>query len=259
MSKALKENEEATTETGLSESQVTESQTDTNETPTEDASEAAEFDAAEWETQYGFEPGALADCKSAEEAIATIAEAADKTILAGLTSKPAAEADGSPFTQTKPDGKDEPGSGKTGNAEIDALKAELNLIKSEIGQSKAAAEQAQLQQLEQRLDREIDKWASPKYGTGKNRNSKQYRQYQGFRDEMRSYVAGKIAMGKAVSNDDLEAIARQVRVFHDDTYKPTAQKLAENQQPLGKPGTSTDMRPGDKQPKNIYEVIQNLK
>lgn len=251
MSEILNDAAEQTTETGLNESQANENQT-ADDAQNESAT-TEEFSAAEWETQFGLDAGSLKDCTSVEDVLKAVAETADKTILAGLTAAPAAEADASPFSGQQPAPKNDPTSGKTGNAELDALKQELGLLREEIIQSKKSAETAQLSTLSTRLDKEIDGWASPKYGVGTNRNSKQYREYKALREEMRTYVAGQIAMGRAVSTDELETIARRVRVFHDDTYKPT--KPTSKQTPLGTPGTTKDARASVPEARNIHDLV----
>lgn len=247
--------EEVNDETGLNASQANESQSDDSATTETDS---GDFNPAEWEAQFGLEEGSLKDCKSVEEVLQAVAEAADKTILAGLTA-PTNEANPSDFPKTEPEKPATPAQSGTqtqssGNAEIDALKQQLGLIQQEIRQSREVAEKAILAESERRLNKEIDSWASAKYGVGKNRNSKQYRAYQALVNEMRTYVAGRAALGQSIP--DVEIIARQVRAFHDDTFKPTALKL-NKQAPLGTPGTSKEHK-GDKGPKNIYEVIQQL-
>lgn len=229
---------------------------DSSTTPAEENSEATEgeFNAAEWEAQLGYEEGAFKDCKSVEDVLKVAAESADKTILAGLTA-PAAEAEPTPFPTidtSKPETPPVTAPAATGNAEIDALKQRLGLMEAEIKQAKEISQKAILAEQERRLLKEVDSWASPKYGVGKNRNSNQYRAFQAFVGEMRTYIAGRAAMGQDIP--DIEVVARRVRAFHEGVLPKTPKGKTV---PLGTPGTSKADK-GDKGPKNIYDVIKGL-
>jgi len=142
------------------------------------------------------------------------------------------------------------------NPELDALRAEFVEVKEKL----VAREQADYKQraadLDRRVDKEIDSWASPKYGTTKSRNFKQAQSILELRGSVTTYVKGANVEGKPVSPDDVEKMLRQVRVFHDDTYKPTpASKNGDAS--LGSPGTgSRSVKKDDDGPKNIHEALQ---
>lgn len=220
-----------------------------------------DFDAAYFEAEFGMPEGSLAEAKTPQEATAIIKEYADSMLTAGFTYKPepqqmpqpGAQAASAPAKPAKKEGEKEGEKPEApSNPELDALRAELQEVKSVL-QSSVQAEQERLAQaVEQRLLAEIDKWESPKYGKGNKRNYNQIQAVKKLRDMAATHFRGYLATGKPVPS--VEALMRQVRAFDDDTYTPGQKASQKPQETLGTPGSSRN-READNQPSNIHTAL----
>lgn len=140
--------------------------------------------------------------------------------------------------------------------EVEALRTQLAERDSELQSLRGQLEAqfaAQQQQLESRLATAIDRFASPKYGVGRNRTLAQTQQAQAFRGKVLAYADTLARMGEPLPT--IEVLAEQVRRIDDNTFKPDAAKPAPPA-PLGTPGTNRDARYGGAdQPRNIHEAV----
>lgn len=251
---ATEETTEQTPSTISSEETTTEtdSQQETA-TPTEGQEDA--FDAATLEADYGLPAGTLADAKDEESALEMIRQHTDSVLSAGLT---APQSTGQATEQvmgqeapkqegrTPSPGQKAPG----GNAELDALRAELQEVKSTIQKQQQAQQQEVSQMLQQRAIAEVDNWKSPKYGTSESRTFNQLKALRELDELVNTHLAGCRAQGKQTPN--IERVLRQVRAFHDDV-KPA--KKAESK-PLGSSGASRQ-RLGNEEPGNIHTAMMS--
>lgn len=211
----------------------------------------ADFDAESLEISFGLPPGSLKDVKDADSAFEAVRTMTDKILTAGVGFAP--PADEKPAEKkAAPKADEKPGSG--GNAEIDALRAELAEVKGIVAQQTAQAQRQESADVERRVRSKIDSWASPKYGVTGTRNWRQTRAVQEFVDVLLpNMVAGRRAAGLAVSTKDVEAYMEQLRVFDDDTYKPT--KKAADKQTLGTPGATKGAAEQKVAPGNIHQAL----
>lgn len=220
--------------------------------PAGTGTEEEAFDPSVLESQFGLPSGMLKDTTDAESALEAIRQYADSTLTAGL-SHPGSPTQTKPPAETKPETKPDGGKQGSGNAEIDALRAELVEVKSVLTQQQQAAQHAQMAEIQRRMDAEIDNWSSPKYGKGTARNFNQSKATQELRDLVGTHVAGMQATGRPIPT--VEAIMRQVRAFHDADYKPSASAQQKAQAPLGTPGAASKQIKADGAPRNIHEAL----
>ena len=221
------------------------------------------FDASSYEESFGLPAGTLDGVETAESALESIREYTDKTLTAGLLSNakvdPATKAGDAPAEKVveKVAEKlpvDTAIKGADTNPELDALRARV----TEVEKKSAVREQNDIAIRDAEINRrgyeEIDKWASPKYGTSKSRNFKQAQAVAELTDLVRTHIRGYQAEGKLPPV--VEKTLRQVRAHHDDEYKPSpAPKNGEAV--LGSPGTgSRSAKKGDDEPANIHEALQ---
>lgn len=220
--------------------------TDPQETPVEPAAESDEpsFNPAEYEQFFGLPTGSLSDAKDAEEVTKLIQEHTDKVLLAGLgrqqTSDPA------PATSAP----DEPVGDKD-----DPVLQRLAKLEEQLEAERTASQNRQSQEVDQRAFAEIDRWASPKYGSGEQRTYKQVKAVRELQSEYRTYIAGRAATGLPIP--PIEAVLRSVRAFHDDTFSPSLPSTKPATAPLGTPGSGGKSGAATGEPRNIHEAVQN--
>ena len=228
-------------------------QVETGET-TETADETpAEFNPATLEATFGMPAGSLKDCKDQSEALDEIREYTDKVLIAGMglehTTGNVQKANETKATkaETKATG---------GNAELDALRAELVEVKQSIAKQTEAQEARVLAELDTRISSTIDSWKSPKYGVGKNRNFKQVKATRDLRQLLVTHVAGLQATGEPVVG--VEMLLQRVRAFDDETFDPKKAGGA-TAHVLGTPGVGKDgLAKGgtnDKLPRSIHHAL----
>lgn len=238
---------ESTDETETTTDETTE-QTSSSGTETAGDNDG-EFNPAEYEASFGLPAGSLKDVTDADSALKVIREHTDKLLIAGLSAGGAADlptAEEKPAPKPKADDKKPVASG---NAEIDALRAELAEVKGTIANQTKAQQQSQLQELDRRILTEIDSWKSPKYGVGTTRNYKQVKATRALREILLTHVAGYQATGQPIPL--VETALRQVRVHDDEDYKPVVKK---KDGALGTPGRSGKSG-GDTTPANIHQAL----
>lgn len=214
--------------------------------------ETDEFNPSEYEQTFGLPAGTLKDATDAESALAAVREYADRTLTAGLgfdfqgQQKPAETKAAAKGAEDKSDG--EKGSG---NAELDALRAELVEVKGMLQQNAQAQQQRMEQELERRISAEIDSWDSPKYGKSQSRNFNQTKADKEIRELMVTHITGLHAHGQPAP--EVEKLLRQVRAFHDSDYSPAAPK--QKQAPLGTPNAAAKQAQAGNAPRNIHEAL----
>lgn len=232
------------------------------ETPNDAAPEAAvenqatgAFDAAAVETAFGMPAGSLADCQDNASALEAVRGFTDKTLMAGLG---LGGAGGERPADERPPGKQPAAKNKaatqadSGNAELDAMRAELAEVKGFLKTQQDQYTSSLGEQLNQRIDTEIDAWKSPKYGVGKTRNYRQAKAAGELRELLKTHVAGLQASGQPISQ--VEPLLRRVRAFDDETYSPA--KPASGAASLGKPGgRQGTVGGGDKTPQTIHHAL----
>jgi len=226
----------------------------TDSVPDNESETTEEFDASIFEVEFGLPEGSLKDAKSADDVMAIVRESVDKTLIAGLgqpapTQQPAAPAGFQSAADVIAKGGKKDGEGAAKLAP--EIQAQFEAMQKRIDELEGASQRAVAQDLERRLQKEIDSWKSDKYGSGKTRNFKQARAKKELEELIITHALGFRATGQAIP--DVEVLARQVRAFDDDTYKPTAKKPA--QTPLGTPGTGKADKGGAKEPRNIHEAL----
>ena len=254
MAEETKEQENAT---GLNDSEsVAPEESTTSVDGDPGGGEGDAFDASSYEESFGLPAGTLDGVGNAESALESIREYTDKTLTAGLLSDakidPAVVVD-----ETPPVGAAETpaATGKLAtskNLELDALRADLAEVKEKLVTRENNDHNAQVVEINRRVDSEIDDWASPKYGTSKSRNFNQAKSVKELQELVQTHIAGSQAQGKAPPI--VEQLLRQVRTFHDDEYKPSPVKK-NGEAVLGSPGTGSRSTKGDDGPKNIHEAL----
>lgn len=216
-----------------------------------------EFDAASYEESFGLPNGTLDGVKDAGGALETIREYTDKTLTAGLLSNaidgvtPAVdgETNGGVDKNDKASAKQE-----SKNPELDALRADLVEVKEKLATREKLDHNTRVAEINNRVDVEMDVWASPKYGTSKSRNYKQASAVKELQGLVQTHIAGFQTQGK--QPPVVEKLLRQVRAFHDDEYSPPSAKKNSGEV-LGSPGTgSRSAKKDDGEPANIHEALQ---
>lgn len=221
---------------------------------TDTETETNEFDASQYEDVFGLPAGYLKGLESEEDAFEKIRSYADEKLKAGFEGYFAggadSPADGSQqTTDSTKSSEDTKGAGE--DSEYHKIRAELDEIKSHLVAERQQRQQHTLQEIERRLEAEVDSWGSKKYGTRKDRTFSQLKEYHSLRELIGTHLRGFIAEGSAPPV--IEKAVRQARMFHDDTYKPSAPK--KKQEPLGTPGAAKETTPGS--PRNIHELYAN--
>lgn len=143
------------------------------------------------------------------------------------------------------------------DGELESLRQQLAESQSQIAalhqqvEAQLAAAQAEVQR---RLDREIDSWASPTLGVGRSRTRtlKQTEAAAAFRARVHQLVNAVAQSGGAIPT--IEEVARTLRPFADPAYRPGAAKSADRT-PLGSPGTNRDAKGGGEQPRSIHHAL----
>lgn len=215
------------------------------------------WDAESLEVSFGLPPGSLRDVKDEASALEAVRTMTDKLLTAGLGfAEPTTETSAETKPATKPATKAE--TKPSGNAELDALRAEVEALKARDQEREAKLIEQQNKQntamLRQRITTKIDSWASPKYGVTGTRNFKQAQAVKEFEEVLLpNFVAGRRASGLSLDAASLEAYMEQVRVFQDENYKP-AKKGAAKDAALGTPGASKPPA-GSDAPRTIHHAL----
>jgi hypothetical protein len=227
--------------------------TDTPSTETATTDETTDaFDSSTFEVEYGLPEGTLKGVTDEESALQAVRDYTDKLLTAGLT-VPQQQAAQAITGQTAAKPADSADKKPSGNVELDALRAELVEVKSTIQQFTQAAQQQQIQELQRRIAAEVDRWDSPKYGKGQARNYNQIKAVRELQELVSTHVAGYVATGR--NAPAVESVLRQVRVFHDEGFKPGQQKATPAKQaPLGTPGGQAKAA-GDGEPRSIHHAL----
>ena len=220
------------------------------------------FDAASYEASFGLPQGELDGVENAEDALVAIRNYTDKTLTAGLgvgqAPNPVVEAAKvAKIANTVPAGKGVPetaikGASTTPNPELDELRAELKEVKDSLVATKKRDYDKAVAEINHRVEAEIDKWASPLYGTSKSRNYKQTKSKAELNELIQTHLAGFDVRGK--TPPVVESLLRQVRTFHDDTYVPTVERVSAAET-LGAPGTGSNIAKKTGGPANIHEAL----
>ena len=230
---------------------------DSQRQETDEQNETDEFDPAVYEESFGLTPGSLKGVETAADALKQIRAAVDKDLAAGVgyggeeftgginppEKKQAYQKIYDKATDPKP----------SGNADYDALRAELTEVKTKLEDREKADQEHRMAEIDRRIAVEIDSWKSDRYGVGKGRTFTQIKAANGIVDLLRTQVIGAQKQGKAVN---IETMLRQVRAFDDDTYDPRRKPKPGNA--VGKPGTGGK---SDKKgaPRSIHEAyMQNV-
>lgn len=223
-----------------------------------EATSSDSFDAASIEEAFGLPAGALKDVKDSDSALSAVREYTDKVTAAGLGlespfAAPAAPA--APAAVAAPAKQPGQPAAKAGEVETPTYltKADIDKMFADREQEQQTKQSnAMLAELQRRLDAEVDIWASPKYGVGKQRTVKQIRAKKDLDDLILTHIAGASAMGDSLPV--AEVLARRVRLLDDETYKPGVAGAAAV--PLGTPGASKAAASEAKEgPRNIHEAV----
>lgn len=220
-----------------------------------EATSSDSFDAASIEEAFGLPAGALKDVKDTDSALSAVREYTDKVTAAGLGLESPFAAPAAPAVVTAP--AKQPGQPAVAPAEGEKptflTKADIDkMFADRDHEQQTKQSNAMLAELQRRLDAEVDIWASPKYGVGKQRTVKQIRAKKDLDDLILTHIAGASAMGDSLPV--AEVLARRVRLLDDETYKPGVAGAAAV--PLGTPGASKVAASEAKEgPRNIHEAV----
>lgn len=218
------------------------------------ATSSDSFDAASIEEAFGLPAGTLKDVKDTDSALSAVREYTDKLTVAGLGVESPL---GKPAEVPAVPAAKQPGQPAAATAEGDKPQY---LTKTDLDKLFADREQAQqekqttamLAELQRRLDAEVDTWASPKYGVGKQRTVKQIRAKKDLDDLILTHIGGATVTGTTLPV--AEVLARRIRLLDDETYKPTVAGAAVV--PLGTPGAAKAVTTENKEgPRNIHEAV----
>ncbi len=264
------------TETQESNSAVeTDEKVDTATDNAENSGESTEggegeaFDASTYEESFGLPADTLKGVENAEDALEAIRGYTDKSLTTGLLSnsiegatQAAAAAEAITGVETgMTTGVDTGAASKktasqaSKNPELDALRAKVDGMEKRETERVRLDLEARSSEIDSRVVAEIDKWASPKYGTTKSRNFKQAKDVKEFEDLVRTHILGHRAEG--TQPPLVEKLLRQVRAFHDEDFNPKPVK-DNGDAVLGSPGTgSRAAKKGDDEPRSIHQALQN--
>lgn len=243
-----------------------------NTDPNANQGDNSDFDASKMEVTYGLPEGTLQDVKTEDEANQRIREHVDKLLSAGLMARPNQGADpnansgsddsaAAAATKQGDAAAGKEGKDDSGNTDMAAIQKKLQEMEQRFQQQEEEKFNSLLQEAGRRLVAEVDSWESPKYGKGSNRNYNQLKAVEELRDLVTQHVAGAQVQGK--NPPTIEAIARQVRKFHDDAAtsnnkqddKKDSGGRSSGQPPLGTPGGAN--KQGDNSaPRNIHQAFQ---
>lgn len=229
--------------------------TATSQSTGAEATSSNSFDAASIEEAFGLPAGTLKDVKDNDSALSAVREYTDKLTVAGIgvesplgkpAEAPAAKQAGQPAAPPAEGDKPQ----YLTKADIDKLFADRD--KAQQTQQTGAM----LTELDRRLEAEINSWASPKYGVGKQRTFKQVKAFNDLKDMIVTHIAGAATTGQQLPIG--EVLARRVRLLDDETYKPTVAGAAAV--PLGTPGAAKAVTDANKDgPRNIHEAVMKRK
>ncbi len=263
MPEETKEQETASDQDNEQENLTSGDSTEKTDTEKTGDSEGEAFDAASYEESFGLPADTLKGVEDAKGALNAIREYTDKTLSAGLSAGGKVDlSDGSEDAGVVEGAKSaaEDAARKTvsKNPEVDALRAEITEIKSDLAKRDKQAFAERSAAIDSRIQDEIDSWSSPMYGTSKARSFTQAKAVKEFKELVNTQVIGFQAQGKMPPA--VEKVLRQVRSFHDEKFNPTPAKSNGNAQ-LGSPGTGSRSvkanADSDKAPKNIHEALMS--
>lgn len=211
-----------------------------------DGEDTGDFDPAAVAAMYGVPAGTLSGVEDMDGAISAIRSYTDQKLIAGLGADDDEETPPPPAKVAADDKKG-------GNAEIDALRAELAEVKASVSKQFDRELKQKESELDRRIKAEIDSWQSPRYGVGKTRNFNQTKATKNLSKLLRTHIRGHEAGGEPLPL--IEVLLRQVRVFDDDTFKPTTTKAADKGA-VGTPGTSRETKEDKDAPRSIHHAFQ---
>lgn len=234
--------------------------TATSQSTGAEATSSNSFDAAPIEEAFGLPAGTLKDVKDNDSALSAVDEYINKVTVAGIglpspleQAKLAAPVAAAPATPQPGQPAAKPVEGQPQymtRADLDAYYAEKETAQQ------TAQFNAFMGELDRRLDAEIDSWASPQYGVGKQRNVKQIKAHAEVKDMIKTHIAGAVATGQVLPQ--AEILARRIRRLEDTTYTPG--KPVQAAAPLGTPGAAKAVTTENKDgPRNIHEAVLGRK
>lgn len=202
------------------------------------------FDASEYEQTFGMPAGSLSGVKDADEALSKIRDFTDTSLLRGSASGTPAPSKPAIKTETKTETK--------GDSTYEALRKELDEVKSAMTKRDEAENARTMQDLNGRLNKEIDSWASAKYGVSGKRTYKQTQEYNEVCRLASVHGAGYVSSNSTMPT--IESLVRSARAYHDDAYTLSKQPKPETTAvPVGTPGASNKKQQA---PANIHEALQ---
>lgn len=220
--------------------------------------ETVTFSPRQYEESLGFPAGSLKDCGTEEEALAKIRQMTDDYLNAGIGRVEPTEEPGTP-TEKNADAQKQapnPTTLESLTKKVDELSAVIAAQQKQTAEYQQANEQRALQEINQRLTKEVDSWASPKYGVSGTRSYEQNRALREFRNRVGDFVAGQSASDRACPT--IEAVARScwahedAKAFADHVNGKKPGK--KSPPPLGTPGNATSPR-GKDSPTNIHNAV----
>lgn len=213
------------------------------------AEAAEEFNLAEFEASFGLAEGALLERGAKDEDSAYDALRAYVNSTLTLGSQPPQQ---KPETKAKAEKTENTSPAEDKDSEITKLRAELTDIKSYMQAQQQQATSGMIQELNNRIYKEVDSWSSPKYGTSKSRNYKQSKALNELIDMVQPHAMGVQLSGKAPPT--VEKALRAIRPFHDEDFKPPTRNNAGAV--LGTPGAAKKPPATDGLPRSIHEALQ---
>lgn len=217
---------------------------ETGTTPVEKSAAGADssFDASQYEAMFGLPEGALANAKTAGDVLDFVRGLTDKSLIAAMSLSSDVPSEPASSKAAKIEDADSDNTDEKIKAAVEAALAPLRKQQEEY----ATAE------LQRRFLAEVDSWKSDRYGVKDSRNYKQLKATQELFQHVMEHAAGVSKTSGPLAS--IEALARRVRVWHDETYSPVSDKAPARPAPLGSPGAKSK-NPTSNSPRNIHEAF----